>query len=323
MSRKLSTRIVALLAIVLMASQMIFAGGAAESEDPSQYPSKEVTCIVIAAAGGGTDAIARAVTNPLEQIMGKPFVVINNGSAGGLIAMEDIYAATPDGYTIGCFSNTDVASFAYGDYDTEFTVDDFTYIAGINTTGDVLVLKKGSQFADLASFVDYAKANPGAITVGMPSPIQEMSLTLLSDALGVEVTGVTYDGGNKVLADLLGGHIEAGILSAKFIQQANENNLTVLGLLLEDRLDTFPEVPTFVEQGYDVSNPAVRMIVGPKGIDQAIVDKLVAAITEGFEGPIAEMVRAQAEVPSLRTGEELDAFLESDFAMREAYYAGV
>ncbi len=308
---------VLLMALAIIAP--VSANGAQEKADAA-YPSKEVKCIVIAAAGGGTDAMARAATNPLEAIMGKPFVVVNNGSAGGLLAMEDIADSDPDGYTIGVFSNTDVAGFAFGQKGCEFTVDDFTYIAGLNTTGDIIVLKKGSAYSGIDDFLAYAKANPKAVTIGLPSPTQEMTLTLFENATGAEFTGVVYSGGNKVFADLLGGHIEAGILGAKFVKQADENGLSILGLMLSDRLATYPEVPTFREQGYDAVNPAVRMIVGPKGIDQAIVDKLVAALEEGFRGAISENIKAQGEIPQLLTGDALASFLKDDFAMRKDYY---
>ncbi len=318
--KKVILKTLAVMTLVAMVGASLFAGGQAENAGAAAYPSKEVTCIVIANAGGGTDAMARAVTNPLEKLMGKPFVVINNGSAGGLVAMEDISAADPDGYTLGVFSNTDVANFAYGQENCEFTVDDFTYIAALNTTGDIIVLKKNSQFKSLDEFLTFAKANPGKVTIGLPSPIQEMSLTLFSQATGTELTGVVYGGGNNVFADLLGGHIEAGILSAKFVQQATEQKLSVLGLMLDDRLSSYPDVPTFSEQGYNVSNPAKRMLVGPKGIDQAVIDKLVAAMEEGYTADMKKNIEAIGEVPELTTGDELAAFLADDFAMRKTYF---
>lgn len=84
------------------------AGGTGEIS----WPEGDIQCIVTAGAGGGTDAVARAVTTPLEKELGKPVVVINNGSAGGMVGMEEIAAADPDGYTLGVFSNTDVANLS-------------------------------------------------------------------------------------------------------------------------------------------------------------------------------------------------------------------
>ncbi len=307
-----------LLLSVLFLSLPLFAAGQSES-GAEAYPTKEITCIVIAAAGGGTDAMARAVSTPLEKLLGKPIVVLNNGSAGGLIAMGDIKNAKPDGYTVGVFSNTDVANFAYTQKDLPLSVDDYTYIAGLNTTGDILVLKKGSSFTNTNDVIAYAQKNPKAFTIALPSPIQEMSLSLINEKMGINTTGVVYSGGNKVFADLLGGHVEAGILSAKFIQQAQDQGLTILGLMLSDRLSSFPDVKTFAEQGYVIDNPARRMLVGPKGMPAEAVAKLVENLKKGYEGPMLESITTIGEVPDLLVGAELDAFLKADFAMRKAF----
>lgn len=294
---------------------------AKEEEKPAaagNYPSKEIQCIVTAAAGGGTDAMARAVCTPLEKLLGKSMVIINNGSASGLVGMGDISKAEPDGYTLGVFSNTDVANFVYGSDGCEFTTDDFTYIAGLNTTGDILVLKKDSSMKNLDDFIKYAKDNPGQLTIALPSAIQNLSLNLMNEKMGIITTGVVYEGGNKVLADLLGGHIEAGILSAKFVSQAEEQGLTVLGIMLGERLSTFPDVPTFTEQGYEIENPAVRMLVGPKEIPSDVLEVLAEGLKTGYEGEIKDSISNIDEQPALLTGTELDEFLKADFAMRES-----
>lgn len=283
----------------------------------SDYPTKEIQVIVTAAAGGGTDAMARAVCTPLEKTLGKTMVIINNGSASGLVGMGDIAKAAPDGYTLGVFSNTDVANFVYGGSDCDFTTDDFTYVAGLNTTGDILVLKKDSDMKTLDDFINKAKEKPGEMTVALPSAIQNLSLNLMNEKMGIVTTGVVYEGGNKVLADLLGGHIEAGILSAKFVSQAQEQGLTVLGIMLADRLSTFADVPTFAEQGYEIVNPAVRMLVGPKGLPEDVVSVLAENLKTGYEGEIKDSVANIDEEPALLTGAELDTFLKEDFAMRE------
>lgn len=306
------------------AGQEISEAGESMAEEASAdiaWPEKDIQCIVTASAGGGTDAVARAVTTPLEQELGQPIVIINNGSAGGMVGMEEISAAEPDGYTIGVFSNTDVANFVYGSDDCEFTLEDFTYIAGLNSTGDILLLKKDSPFEDLDSLIAYAKENPGKLTIALPSTIQNLSLSLLNEALGIETTGVVYDGGNSAFADIVGGHVDAGILSAKFISQAQEQDMTVLGLMLDERLGTYPDTPTFSEQGYEIANPAVRMLVGPKGLPQEIVKKIQDAVTVCYDGAAREGLLTIGEDPVLRVGEELDTMLEADFAMREELLA--
>ncbi len=311
-------RILSALVLMLFAASL-FAQGAGEAAAADDYPSKDIQCIVIAAAGGGTDAMARAVTGPLEKQLGKSIVVINNGSAGGLVATGDIADAEPDGYTLGVFSNTDVAGFAYSDKSNGIDVNNYTYIAALNTTGNIIIAKKGSEIKDMDSLIAYCKANPGKLTLGLPSATQKMDHELVNKTRGIDTTAVVYSGGNKVFADLLGGHIEAAILSAKFIKQAKENGMSVIGIMLSDRLSTFPDVPTFKEQGYDINNPAMRMLVGPKGIPQNVVDKLIAELEKGYQGDMTANISAIGECPVLLTGAKLQEFLKSDFAMREAF----
>ncbi len=313
-------RLVCAMTVLAGTCGMLFSQGGTEQQ--GAYPGKEVNVIVIANAGGGTDAMARAVTSPLEKKLGKPFVVVNNGTAGGLVATEDIAAAQTDGYTLGVFSNTDVANFAWGQKNSNVSVDNYTYIAALNTTSDIVVLKKGSQFKSLSEVISYAKANPGKLTMGLPSPTQKMSLALYEKATETDVTDVVYGGGNKVFADLLGGHVEMGILGAKFVKQAKEQGLTILGIMLDDRLDSVGDIPTFKEQGYPMSNPACRMLVGPKGISQDKVDVLIAALQDGFAegGEMKKNIEALGESPLLVVGADLADFLKQDFAMRQDYY---
>lgn len=302
-----------------LAAAAVISGCAKQGAGASgAYPQKEIQCIVTAAAGGGTDAMARAVCTPLEKTLGKTIVIINNASASGMVGMGDIAKARADGYTLGVFSNTDVANFVYGGSDCGFTIEDFTYIAGLNSTGDVLVLKKGSDIKSLEDFISRAKAMPGELTVALPSSIQKLSLDLMNEKLGISTTGVVYEGGNKVMADLLGGHIEAGILSAKFISQAQEQGLSILGIMLSDRLGTFPDIPSFSEQGYEIVNPAVRMLVGPKGLPDASVNVLTKNLEKGYEGEIKSSIENIDEQPALLTGADLKGFLKADFAMRQA-----
>ena len=211
------------------------------------------------------------------------------------------------------FTNTDPTN--------EINVDDYTYIAALNTTGNIVLMKKGSDIKDLDSFIAYCKANPGKCTIGLPSATQEMDHELLDSTLGIETTAVVYSGGNKVFADILGGHIDAAILSAKFISQAADNGLTILGIMLSERLSSFPEIATFKEQGYAINNPAMRMIVAPKGIPSNVVDRIVAELKKGYEGVMTENIKAIGEVPALLTGDELDAFLKEDFAMRKEFFS--
>jgi len=298
----------------------------AETENTNQdadgegndYPSKEIELIVPFGAGGGTDAIARAVASELEKELGETFVVTNQTSANGIVGSNEIASSNNDGYTLGVFSNTDVASFVYMiQTGVEFELDSFTYLGGLNETGDLLVVPAESDINTLDEFVEKAKSNPGELTVALPSQTQEVNISLMKENADIDVTSVVYDSGNNVLADLIGEHIDGGILSASFAAQAEDQNLKVLGVMLDERLESIPDVPTFAEQGYDVSNPAARLLVGPADLPADVVEKVETALTNAYEGELAGNLERMGEVPRNRISEELNSFLESDFQMRE------
>ena len=80
--------------------------------------------------------------------------------------------------------------------------------------------------------------------------------------------------------------------------------------MLSERLGTFPDVPTFAEQGYGIANPAIRMLVGPKGLPDSVVDVLVENLKQGYDGEIRDSVSGIDEEPALLTGPELDLMNE-------------
>lgn len=306
----------------LLSASFAYAEGQGEvSTDGGTYPERGITLIVTANAGGGTDAMARAVATPLEQRLGVPMTVVNNGQANGLAGMTEIARAAPDGYTLGVFSNTDVAHFVNTIEDIQFGTDDFTYIAALNATSDVLILSQESRFSTLDEMLDYARANPGGVTVALPSSIQRLSLAVLNTAFDVTLSGVVYEGGGSVFAAISGTQVDAGILSARFIDQSEDQGLSVLGVMLNERLETYPDVPTFSEQGYPAAtNAASRMLVGPAGLPQDVIGVLTRELTAGYQAEIRESVLGINEAPVFRDHENVNTFLDFDFAQRRAMY---
>lgn len=307
-----------MLLIIVLASCSASKSSGKEAGNSDAYPEKSIDLIVPFGAGGGTDQIARSVANALEKELGQPVVVTNKAAASGVVGSNEIASSDPNGYTLGVFSNTDVANFVYTVKEgVNFGLDDFTYLGGLNETGDILVVPKGSDIDSLDDFIKYSKENPGNVTVALPSKTQEMNITLMENEMDIELTQVVYESGNKVLADLIGGHIDAGILSAQFADQASDQGLKILGLMTEERLDTIEDVPTFTEQGYDVSNPAVRMLVGSADMPDDVVEKIEQALKEQYDGELAEVLSKMGEVPTYRNMDDLETFLEKDFDMRE------
>jgi tripartite-type tricarboxylate transporter receptor subunit TctC len=304
-----------LFVLVGLLGLLVLTTGSAVFAD--NYPAKEIQLIVPFGAGGGTDKVARLVANALEKQLGKPVVVINKNSAGGIIGSNEIAQAKPDGYTLGVFSNTDVAQFVYAvKTGVQFKLNSFTYLAGVNETGNILILPKNSKLKTTKDFVKEAKKKPAELIIALPSKTQNLDLQLMEKAMKIKVTGVVYDGGNKAFADLLGGHVDAAILSAQFSVNAKEQGLDILGVMLDERLETIKEIPTFAEQGYKISNPAARMLVAPKGLPSDVVRNIENALQKAFQGELSQALQKMGETPKYRDMATLAKFLKQDFAMR-------
>lgn len=312
---KNSARNKGLFALVGLLCLLILTTGSTILAD--NYPDKEIQLIVPFGAGGGTDKVARVVANALEKQLGKPVVIINKTSAGGIVGSNEIAKAKPDGYTLGVFSNTDVAQYVYAvKTGIQFNLDSFTYLAGVNETGNILILPKNSKIKTTNDFIKEAKKKPGQLIVALPSKTQSLDLKLMEKAMEIKVTGVVYDGGNKAFADLLGGHVDAAILSAQFSVNAKEQGLSILGVMLDERLETIKEISTFTEQGYQFSNPAARMLVAPKGLSGDVVRNIENALQKAFQGELSQALLRMGETPKYRDLSTLAKFLEKDFAMR-------
>jgi len=311
-------RIFCVLVLFALMGSVVFAAGDQETFSAKPFPSDSIELIVPFGAGGGTDRIARAVANALQNELGQPVVVVNKTAAGGVMGSNEIAQATPDGYTIGVFSNTDVANFEYKvKTGVEFTIDSFTYLGGLNVTGDLLIAAKGSGIESLSDFVSEAKASAGTVTVALPSGTQNLNVSIMEDVIGIDVSGVVFGGGGEVMSNLIGGHTDVGILSAQFAGQAEEQGLVVLGVMLDERLETIDHVPTFAELGYPVSNTASRMLVAPKGLPQDVIDAYENALANAYAGSLSTELRNMGEAPVYKNSTALKAFLEKDFAMRK------
>lgn len=111
----------------------------------------------------------------------------------------------------------------------------------------------------------------GKITVSMASDAHNLTMVLLSDKAGIELTPVFYQSGSKALNALLGGHVDAAMAAVQFGAVARSQELPVIGVAGAKRLESLPESPTFKESGYDIQVTQSRILVAPKGTPRNII----------------------------------------------------
>jgi tripartite-type tricarboxylate transporter receptor subunit TctC len=252
------------------------------------YPTRPVRFIVSFAAGGPNDTIARILGQYLSEQLGQQFIIEDHVGAGGNIGMQDVLAATPDGYTVGFVApNNAINQTLYANIPFDF-VRDSTPIAGTMKLANVMDVNLDFPAKTLAEFIAMAKAQPGKINFasGGVGTSPHMSGELLAIVSGIKLTHVSYRGTGPAMTDLLGGQIPVLFDNLPgSMSQIKAGRIRALGVTTKERVASIPDVPTIGETvpGYEVS--VWFGISGPKGMPPEIVGKLNAAVNAVLANP--------------------------------------
>lgn len=265
-------------------------GSTSSEEDTSDqevtYPTKAIELIVPAGAGGDTDMNARLFGKYLEKELGQPVVVVNVGGSGGTVGTRRVKDAKADGHTVLFFHPEILVPYVAGMVD--YHIDAFE-IAGIgvvdNTT--VLATHKDSPYNSLSELVEDAKKNPGKIDFGMQTGGYPHIVGLaVEDAAGIELN-MTDVGGNadKTVALMAGRtdfiNTQYGLTKDYF----ESGDFKQLGLLSKERNPLMPDIPTALEQGFDIVMDKFFFFGMPKGTSEDIVNKFSAAMEKVTQNP--------------------------------------
>jgi tripartite-type tricarboxylate transporter receptor subunit TctC len=242
------------------------------------FPSKEIRLVVPWNAGGSNDISARALSQIAAE-EGVRIIVDNVPGATGTIGMTKVANAEPDGYTIGMGTSSTLAQIAQGL--TPLKNDKFVPIARVTTDPLILLVPANSPYGTLEAFIAHVKKNPGKVSIGIPGTnnLNHIFAVMAGRAAGSETLAVPYTGGSKVIADLAGKQIEAGVLKPSESKSQIDGGLVKpIAVFGNERLKSMPDVPTFKEKGYDVFpyGPLVQMayLVAPAGTPPAVREKL-------------------------------------------------
>lgn len=256
---------------------LLLLGGPALADD---YPTRPITLVVPFAAGGNSDVIARVVSDEMGRILGKRIVIENVGGAGGSTALSRVAHAAPDGYTL-VIGNSGTNAAAYTIYPSlTFKPDAFTPIAIVAKSFGVLAIKKALPVATLSAFVDYARQNPGKVTLGHAGVGSSNYLICKSfvHAARVDVILVSYRGAGPALTDLIGGQIDGVCDAASSVSPAIlDGKAQGLAVASNTRLPTLPQVPTSAEAGLpEFEVQGWNALFAPAGTPEPIIVKLNA-----------------------------------------------
>jgi tripartite-type tricarboxylate transporter receptor subunit TctC len=268
---------------LFLVSAAVFAGAGGEK---AKYPSKNITMICPWAAGGGTDAILRALSSAAEKQLGVTITVENRTGGAGAIGHAGIKNAKPDGYTLGMITFELNSLPQQGLID--FTYADFEPVIRVNADAATLTVKADAPYNSVKEFVEYCKQNPGTVSIGNSAPgsVWHIGAGLLANETGIEVKHVPFEGAAPAVTALAGGHIQAVSVSlAEVKSQLDAGNVKCLGIMDTKRSDLYPNIPTFIDQGYNITYYTWRGLALPKGTDPGIRKTLEDAFTAAVKDP--------------------------------------
>ncbi len=299
--------------VLVLALTLTGCGQKTATVEKEKYPIKPLNMIIAFTAGGSSDIQARLMQKYWNKyVPEQPWVFNYTTGAGGAIGFGAIAKAQPDGYTLGGVNVPHMILQPMAQ-DAQFSIDDFEYISQVVTDPQVLAVHKDSKYKTWKEAIDYAKANPNKLKVGIVGTFtgHHMMLLDLKDRLGIEVTQVVYKGAADQNAALLGKEIDLMIGNVNDVMRSIEN-MSILGIAAEKRNAFLPDVPTLKESGLDLISDIRRGFVVPKGTDPEKVKFLRDSFKKIQEDPeyLADMKKAGQPTDNM-SGEEFDKYVHA------------
>lgn len=247
----------------------------------ADFPKGPITYIIPFNPGGQSDVEARMQQPHLEKILGVPIVVNYMPGAGGALAWTKFVQAKPDGYSVCGINIPHIILQPLSQKDANFKTEDLKPLCIFESTPIGLVVKKDSKINNLKEFIDFAKANPGKITIGISGKFSGHHMASLQFAkmTGARLTDVTFTGAAPQVTALLGGHVEA-IWGNSSDLVGYRDQMKILAIGTEKRMETLPDVPTFQEQGIKFYPRIDRGVAVPKETPAEVTGKLEKAFLD-------------------------------------------
>jgi tripartite-type tricarboxylate transporter receptor subunit TctC len=287
-----------------------------------QWPTRPLTMINPFAAGGPNDVLARLFAQRMGEILGQPIIIENVGGAGGMNGADRVAKAAPDGYT---FLQGTVGTQAQNQKlfrkPAYNSTTDFAPVALMVEAPLVLIARKDLPVKDMKEFVAYAKANKDKMQFGSAGTGSAIHLgcALMNMVAGLDIVHVPYRGANPAMQDLMSGRVDYLcdiITTAK--PQIDGGAVKAIAILAKERSPVLPNVPTALEQGFDVDAYTWNAFFLPKATPDAIVQTLNHATIEAMKTPA---VREKLESAGLKfvsddrtTPAYLATFVQSEIA---------
>ena len=258
-------------------------GNVASSGGDGDYPSQNITLTVGQSAGGSTDLIARAIGDGAKDALGVSMTVENQPGANGAIATKEVAGRQSNGYDLVLLNASliTITSLIASD-EEKVDLDSLDIVMGLSQDDYIMVANADSDLDTVADMVESDEPiSYGTTGVGTGSQLAQL---LLMNEAGIEGNEVPFDSGAPALTAVMGGQVEVSTIQlGEAMPQIDAGAIKPIVVFSEERLDYLPDVPTAVEEGYDVPVSQYRAVAMPAGADEEVLSTLrdgIADITQ-------------------------------------------
>jgi tripartite-type tricarboxylate transporter receptor subunit TctC len=282
------------------------------------YPEKPIRLIVTFPPGGSTDIVARAMQPHLERQLKQPLIIENRPGAGGVIGLDAVAKAAPDGYTVGvAAAGALVINVSLQEKLPYDPLKDFLPITKLAQSPFILAASPSFQAKNLREVVTLAKNSPGRISIAHGGNGTAMHLTaqMFNGMAGINIALIPYRGTASVVTDLVGGHVQLGIVDPPpSLAAFRAGQIRPIAISSTQRFSMLPDVPTFVEQGFSGFEATGWFgIIVPAGTPANIVVRLNEAFVAGLQdADVAERIRAIGMERAPMTPAEFGAYIKGE-----------
>lgn len=263
---------------MVLATNLFAQGKAAEAD----YPKKPINVLIGYAPGGGSDVMFSMVRPQLEKVLKTTMVPVYKPGSGSDIALTELAASKPDGYTIIVSTTPMIPINAYV-RETGYKLSDLALVTNVVSDPGIIVVRAESPYKTMEDFIKAAKEKPTGLSVGVASAPGDdwFAIHMFEEISKTKYNVVPFSGDGPSWQAALAGHIDASANNLSIVySQVKAGGLRALALMADKRSPFLPDVPTFKELGFDFTSYGTRGFAMPKKTPQAVIDKFAAAVKQ-------------------------------------------
>jgi tripartite-type tricarboxylate transporter receptor subunit TctC len=290
----------------------------AQEDAVQNYPQRPIRMIVPYAPGGGTDVLGRLAAKELSEALGQPVVVENRPGGAAIVGTEAVARSKPDGYTLLVAPSGPLVMNPVLRKSIPYNPEtDFVPVSVIGRLPLLITVNASLPVKSVRELIDYAKANPNAVTYASSGPLFLLATELFKQKTGTEFLLVPYKSSAESATALLAGQVTLAIADVPpVVGLVKDGRLRALAYTNEHRSAEFPEIPTVAEAGLPGTEVATLVgIVAPAGTPEPIVRKLQNVLTAMVKKPeLRERFATIGVEPVGSTSEEFAKAIKADIA---------